>query len=60
MSHDQAIGQANDGREVDQADLGHDCPEAFDNDEPITETEIHSHRGRPLRRNLYLKDYTII
>ena len=53
MSHEQTIGQANDARELDQAD----GPEAFEDDEPITETETHSRRGRTLRRPLYLKDY---
>ena len=57
MSHEQAIGQANDARELDQADLEDDGPDAFEDDEPITETETHSRRGRTLRRPLYLKDY---
>ena len=45
MSHEQAIGQANDARELDQADLEDEGPEAFEDDEPITETEIYSRRG---------------
>ena len=57
MWHEQAIGQANDARELDQADLEDEGPEAFEDDEHITETEIHSRRGRTLRMFLYLKDY---
>ena len=56
MSHEQAIGQENDARELDQTDLEDEGPEAFEDDEPITETEIHSRRGRTLSRPLYLKD----
>ena len=57
MSHEQVIGLTNDARELDQADLEDEGPEAFEDDEPITETGIHSRRGRTLRRHLYLKDY---
>ena len=57
MLHEHVIGQANDARELDQADLEDEGPEAFEDDEPITQTEIHSRRGRTLRRPLYLKDY---
>ena len=57
MSHAQAIGQANDARELDKADVEDDGPEAFEDDEPITETDRHSRRGRTLRRPHYLKDH---
>ena len=54
LLHVQAIGQANDAREINQADDG---PEAFEDDEPITEKDRHSRRGRTLRRPQYLKYY---
>ena len=57
VSHEHAIGQANDPRELDQADLEDDGPEAFEDDEHITETKIHSRRGRTVIRPLCLKDY---
>ena len=56
MSHEQTTGKANDARELDQAYLEDDGQEAFDDDKPITETEIHSRRVRTQRRPLYLKD----
>ena len=57
MPHAQAIGQANDDRELDQANVEDDGPVAFEDDEPITEKDRHSRRGRTLRRPQYLKEY---
>ena len=57
MSHEQAIRLGNDAREHDQADVEDDGQEDFEDDEPITEKDRHSRRGRTLRRSHYVKDY---
>ena len=42
MSHVQALGKPNNAREIDQADVEDDGPEAFEDYEPITEKDRHS------------------
>ena len=40
MSYEQAIGHAEDARQLNQAEMEEDGPEAFENDEPIIDIHI--------------------